>query len=145
MNPYAGPFSNTVDQITAWLGTVIIVGIGSAALFKLMPGGLQKTERRCMAVATGMLLACGLIAGNLLFGWIFLIKMHVKSPIWLVWDLGYILSVISIFRVLPVLALGIVGWAAVGKWRGGYHSKVLWISAACIPAVILNALIALLI
>jgi len=144
MNPYGGPFSNTGDQITAWLATSIILATGSATLSKLMPAGLKKAERCCMATASGILLVCGLLVANLLCGWILLIELHIKSPIWLVWELGYIVSVISIFRVLPVMALGIVCWAVVGKWRGGYDSKVLWTSAACVPAIGLNGLIAFL-
>jgi len=50
--------------------------------------GTGDSERVCLSAGFIILGICLAIAANLLFGWIFLLKFKIASPIWSFWAIG---------------------------------------------------------
>jgi hypothetical protein len=141
VNPYEPLFSNPVDSAVAWLFTAgwTVVGV-----FLLRPGfaSLQsRAERVCAAAAASLLALSTLIAMVFITGLVFLVWLQLTSGFWLIWQLFYLMSVVCIFRVLPVVACVLLAWAALGRWRSHFGTRSFGLSAGVMLAVIGDALL----
>jgi hypothetical protein len=139
MNPYAPLFSNHADIAIAWLCVTIwlvIVGAFSRRRFGAVP---IHAERVCSATASAFLLLAAVITLTFGVGLIFLAWLKVTSAFWIFWQLLYLMSVVCVFWVLPFVAVGLICWALIGKWRAGFSARSVKLASVCFPVVFIDA------
>lgn len=138
--PYEATFSHPKDQMAAWLLVVFLLAIGMFVFRRaVLPHG--KGESLCFSFGITLVALLVAVAENLLFGWVFLIKLEIDSPLWTFWGLGYILTIIIVFRILPFFALILVAWATYGRFCQSYSPRTVWIAGASLLLLVLDAIL----
>jgi hypothetical protein len=139
MNPYAPLFSNPVDVSVAGVSVAVWLTIATVVLRKRFAGVPSRSERLCSAVASAFLALVVAIMGLFAVGLVFLAWLRITSVFWVFWQLFYLMSVVCVFWVLPLVALGLTCWAAVGWWGVGLSSRCLKLVSACMTALLIDA------
>ncbi len=142
MNPYAPLFSHPVDITMAWLSAtawLVIVAAKSRARVAALP---IRSEQVCSRLASAFLSLAVAIMSIFTVGLVFLAWLKISSAFWFIWELFYLMSVVIVFRVMPLLAVILICWAAVGRWRAGFSLRSLRLTSTCLVAVLLDELLA---
>ena len=137
MSPYGPLFSNSVDLAVAWVCVSVWVLIGTLVLRKHLAAASSRLEVVCTAAALAVFILLALNLAVFAVGLVFLLWLKIKSAFWMFWQLFYILSVICVFRVLPVFALGLLAWAAIGRAKFAYGKPSLILSLLCLVVLLL--------
>lgn len=125
MNPYGPLYSNAVDRAVAWVVTVLVIGGVALAIDSRSTQALKRAERLCFAMGFAGSSICIGIAGIFLFGWLFLLKLKLSSPLWFFWEIAYLESVVVIFQVLPYFTAIAVLWCLGGAGRRRFGGRTL--------------------
>jgi len=139
MNPYAPLFSNGADIAIAWLCVGVWLVVVVALLRKRFVTTPVRSERVCSATALAFLALAGVIMFIFGVGLVFLAWLKVTSAFWIFWQLFYLMSVVCVFRVLPLVAIGLICWALIGKWRAGFSTRSVRLASVCLPVVVVDA------
>ncbi len=141
MSPYAALYSHPVDQAIAWLLVLAWLAGGVFAMRNHVRLAEAGPERYCEAAAWAFLMLSAVIAVNFGVGLVFLVWLKITSAFWFVWQLFYLMSVICVFWAMPVFAVSLLAWAAVGRFRGHYGRRSLMLCAACLLGLAVDALL----
>lgn len=139
MNPYAPLFSHPTDIAIAWVGVAAWLSIVTALLRRRFLASPIRSEQVCSAAASAFLALAGVIMAIFAVGLVFLAWLGITSVLWTFWQLFYLMSVVCVFRVLPLFALGLMCWALIGKWRASFSPRTLKLTSACMSAVVIDA------
>jgi hypothetical protein len=138
MNPYAQFFSNPSDVAIVWLVVAGWLVIGSALARKRFATISIHSERVCSAVALAFFSLELTIMLIFAIGLIFLVWLKTTSVFWAFWKLGFFMSVICVFTVLPILAIGLFCWSFIGRQRANYSSRNLYLSLICLVTTLID-------
>ena len=141
MNPYAPLFSNPVDLAVAWIFTGSWTVAGAFLLRPCFMSLQNRGERFCATAAVALLGLSALIAFVFVVGLVSLVWLKLTSAFWFIWELFYLMSVVCVFRTLPILVVALVGWAALGRWRSHFSVRSLRICATAVLGVALDILL----
>jgi hypothetical protein len=137
MNPFARPFSNPVDIAVAWVGVVLCLLLFATVAHKRFPQVSTKSEQWFSGIAAGLMAFLALIVA-VFIGLIFLEWLRIQSPFWSFWGLLFPMSVICLFRVLPIFAVVLLGWAVAGRWKSHYSRRSLFLALFCLLMVVID-------
>src|SRR5579859_2746356 len=129
-------FSNPFDLLIGWIGVMFWIGVG-AVLFRAI-GWPRRTPAKhgywwCAVLA--FLCLCVAFAIVQLVGLIFLNWLHVSSSFWMIWELMWLMTALSVFRVLPFVCVGVLSWALL---RAGISRPAIFSAMTCALGVALN-------
>jgi len=139
MNTQDSVFSGWIDELVVWVTVISIALMASYLLPRSVTD--DKTERLCISCSWGLL---GLLSGMaiiLLFGWIFLITLNIKTPLWLLWQPAYMLSNLALSRALPTFVFIVTAWSLLGKWTVGYGMRTVWWALFCVAMLGINEML----
>ena len=138
MNPYRPLFSKSSDIAIAWVIVVVWILVGTFLLRLKDLSRHRSSESYCWPAGRAFLWLCVFFATISIIGLIFLAWLRITSSFWVLWQLLWVLSIICIFRVLPFIAMALVGWALSDLWRHGARVSSTFIAIACPVALALD-------
>jgi hypothetical protein len=139
MNPYAPLFSNPVDVAVAWVAVGAWLFFGATALRRRFAAAPSRSERVCSAVTSAFLVLVIAIMALFAVGLVFFAWLKISSVFWGFWQLFYLMSVVCVFWVLPLFAVGLTCWALVGRWWVGFSARCLKLASASVTALLIDA------
>jgi hypothetical protein len=139
MNPYTPLFPHPVDLAVASLCVAVWLLVAGGLLRRRFVAVPSRSEQVCSGTALAFLALAVAIMALFAVGLVFLAWLRITSAFWVFWQLFYLMSVVCVFRVLPLVAVGLACWAAIGRWRIGFSLRCLRLALACLPALLIDA------
>jgi hypothetical protein len=139
VNPYAPLFSHPADIAIAWFSVAVWLIIVAALLRRRFATIPIRSEQTCSALASAFLALAVTITAVFVVGLVFLAWLKITSGFWFIWQLLYLMSVVCVFRVLPLFALGLMCWALIGRRRASFSLRSLKLTSACLMALLIDA------
>ncbi len=130
MNPYQATFSDLSSIVIAWIMVLTWLIVVTVLLHQW---DLEQRHGRlsyCWPAGSAFLLLCGLFAVNFLLGIVGLAWLQIQTMFWMFWELAWMLSIVSIFYVLPFVVVGLLGWQLLDLWRHGANRFRIFIAWA---------------
>ena len=119
MNPYTKPFVDYRDFVTVFLLSVLIV---SCFAFRTHSPLKSRAETLLHGAAKGLLLLNSLAFAVEIIGLLgFVLRM--QSPLWSIFGLLFLITVIGVFQVFPIIGIGLFAWWTIGRHRFFYTNR----------------------
>ena len=121
------PGTNWIDALITW----IVVGSIIAAIVwgRLQAHQVARGERVCQLLAESLIAITSGMAVVFVVGWVFLFKLGLVSPLWIVWGVADAMSRITLSQIAPIAVFAVALWALTGKFVAGYTMRTLWLAA----------------
>ncbi|HUD46864.1 MAG TPA: hypothetical protein VMR33_08540 [Candidatus Baltobacteraceae bacterium] len=139
MSQYAALYQNAGDQVVAWLLVALWI-LFACGVRKRLPESVP-SEEYLVAASRALFLLCLAVGGIFLVGLVFLAWLKISSGFWFVWELFFLMSVITAFWVAPVLAVFFLGWALVARKRFRHSPRPLRMASLSLAGVVADVLL----
>jgi len=139
MSPYAALYQNYSDQAVTWLLVALWIFFACGVRKELPESVLS--EEYLVAASRALFLLCLVVGGIFLVGLVFLAWLKIVSGFWFVWELFFLMSVITAFWVAPVLAVVLLGWALVARKRCRHSPRPLKMATLSLAGVVADVLL----
>jgi hypothetical protein len=139
MSPYAALYQNYSDQAITWLLVALWIFF-ACGVRKKLPESVP-SEEYLVAASRALFLLCLVLGGIFLVGLVFLAWLKIVSGFWFVWQLFFLISVITAFWVAPVLAVVLLGWALVARKRFRHSPRPLKMATLSLAGVVADVLL----
>jgi hypothetical protein len=127
MNPYTAKlFADTGDLAVVFLLSLLTVTLGAYTAKYL--SALNHSEAYLRGAAKGLLLLNSAVLTMEILGLVGF-ALRVKSGLWEFWGLFFLMGVIGVFKIFPVIGIGLFAWWKVGRRRFSYSTPILPIVA----------------
>lgn len=138
MSPYCPLYFKPVD--VAFAIAVVFVWLAiSGGLYNLRDRALNRTPLgKWWAAARGFISLCVVLSAMYAIGCVFLGWLKLASPFWLCYELAWLIGTIAVFYVLPLVCIGLVGWALVVRWRSKRLDRTIFAAVACPFALVIT-------
>jgi len=131
-------FPNSLDiRFVAVCIVVWLVVVGSF-FRKRFAAVSTRSEQICSATALAFLSLAVVIP---IIDGVGLINLWLKfstGTFWIFWELFLSESIIGIFWIFPFVAIGLIFWALIGRWKMGFSSHCVKLASVSLLAVLID-------
>jgi hypothetical protein len=121
MNPYANVFADERDFTTVLLLSLLITTVGACLVKRLSP--LGHSEGYLCGAVWGLLLLNATILTIEVVGLVGF-ALQAKSVLWEIWSLFFLMGSIGVFKVFPIIGIGLFAWWKIGRNHFSYSKQV---------------------